>query len=134
MDGISPDSAFAPAAVQANDGRGGGRVSFMHTIGVLLLAAATAGDGFGYSKPGVGFKKLLRPHVVAHGPAPPGGPITTGAGMGGCAFGHPGCAGGPTCPGGGAGGPGGPGGGLGGRRANTRSQIYFLDPDGMKIG
>ena len=24
----------------------------MHTIGVLLLAAATAGDGFGYDRPG----------------------------------------------------------------------------------
>ena len=109
----------------------------MHTIGVLLLAAATAGDGFGYDKPGVGLKKLLRPHVVANGPPPPGGPIAPGAGMGGCSFGHPGCAGGPTCPGGGAGGPGGGAGGSGmsGRRfPNVRSQIYFLDPDGMKIG
>src|SRR4051812_15240359 len=113
----------------------------MNTIGVLLLAAATAGDGFGYSKPGVGLKKLLRPHVVAHGPAPPGGPIAPGpglgagagmgAGVGGCGFGHPGCAGGSVCPGGG--GPG--GGGPGGRRfGNVRSQIYFLDPDGMRIG
>ena len=83
----------------------------MHTIGVLLLAAATAGDGFGYGSPGVGLKKLLRPHVVAHGPPPPGGPITPGAGGGGG------------------------GGGPGGRRfANTKSQIYFLDPDGMRIG
>ena len=34
------------------------------------------------------------------------------------------------------GGPGGPaGGGTGGRRfVNTRSQVYFLDPDGMNIG
>ena len=46
----------------------------MHTIGVLLLAAATAGDGFGYGSPGVGLKKLFRPHVVASGP-PSGGPI-----------------------------------------------------------
>jgi hypothetical protein len=111
----------------------------MYTIGVLLLAAATAGDGFGYDKPGVGFKKLLRPGVVARGPAPPGGPISPGAGVGGCSFGHPGCAGGSSCPGGGAGGPGGgaggPGGAQGGRRfPNVRSQIYFLDPDGMKIG
>src|SRR4051794_12813537 len=110
----------------------------MHTIGVLLLAAATAGDGFGYSKPGVGFKKLLRPHVVAHGPAPPGGLIAPGAGMGGCSFGHQGCAGGSACPGaGGAGGGGGGGGagGAGGRRfPNIKSQIYFLDPDGMNIG
>ncbi len=52
----------------------------MQTIGVLLLAAATAGDGFGYSKPGVGLKKLLRPHVVVNGPAPPGGPIVPGVG------------------------------------------------------
>ena len=78
----------------------------MNTIGVLLLAAATAGDGFGYDKPYVGFKKLLRPHVVVNGPPPPGGPITAGAA--GCTFGHPGCAGGASCPG--AGGPGGMGG------------------------
>ena len=52
-----------------------------------------------------------------------------------CGFGHAGCAGGPTCPGGG-GGMGGPGGGAasGRRFPNVRSQIYFLDPDGMKIG
>ena len=43
----------------------------MHTIGVLLLAAATAGDGFGYGSPGVGLKKLFRPHVVASGPPLP---------------------------------------------------------------
>jgi hypothetical protein len=96
----------------------------MHTIGVLLLAAATAGDGFGYDKPGVGFKKLLRPHVVMSGPAPPGGPIAPG-------LGGPGGPGGP----GGHGGPGVPGGIPGGRRfPNVKSQIYFLDPDGMKIG
>jgi hypothetical protein len=108
----------------------------MHTIGVLLLAATTTGDGFGYNKPFVGFKKLLRHHVVVDGPAPPGGPMAPmgGGGMG-CAFGHPGCAGGPTCPGGGgAGGPGGPGGAGGRRFPNVRSQIYFLDPDGMKVG
>jgi len=81
----------------------------MHTIGVLLLAAATAGDGFGYSKPGVGLKKLFRPHVVQHGPPPPGGPMMAG--------------------------PTGPAGPEAGRRfPNTRSQIYFLDPDGMRIG
>ncbi|MFO0892604.1 MAG: hypothetical protein U0790_26110 [Isosphaeraceae bacterium] len=89
----------------------------MHTIGVLLLAAATAGDGFGYSKPGVHFKKWLRPHaVVSDGAPPPGGPQYTAATMGG--------------------GPGGMGmdGGAGGRRfVNTKSQIYFLDPDGMNI-
>jgi hypothetical protein len=107
----------------------------MHTIGVLLLAAATAGDGFGYSKPGVGFKKLLRHHVVVNGPAPPGGPIAAGATSAACQFGHPGCAGGPSCPGpGGPGGPGGTGPVAGRRFPNVRSQIYFLDPDGMKIG
>ena len=99
----------------------------MNTIGVLLLAAATAGDGFGYSSPGVGFKKLLRGHVVTNGPAPPGGMI--GGGASGCLFGHSGCAGGATCPGNGN------GGGANGRRfPNTRSQIFFLDPNGMKIG
>jgi hypothetical protein len=88
----------------------------MHTIGVLLLAAATAGDGFGYDKPGVGLKKWLRPHVVvSDGAPPPGGPQYTAATMGG--------------------GPGGAGMRAGGRRfANTKSQIYFLDPDGMNIG
>ena len=54
----------------------------MNTIGVLLLAAATAGDGFGYTKPGVGLKKLLRPHVVAHG-APPAGGMISDMGPGG---------------------------------------------------
>jgi hypothetical protein len=98
----------------------------MQTIGILLLAAATAGDGWGYSKPGVGGMKLFRSHLVADGPAPPGG-MVGGAGMG-CAFGHPGCSGGAGCPG--------QGGGLasGRRFPNVRSQIYFLDPDGMKIG
>src|SRR4051812_16919313 len=110
----------------------------MSTIGLLILAAATAGDGYGYSKPGVGLKKLFRPHVVMNGPAPPGGmPGAGGAGMG-CAFGHPGCSGGPTCSGpggpGGPVGPGGPGAQPGRRFPNVRSQIYFLDPDGMKIG
>ena len=88
----------------------------MQTIGVLLLAAATAGDGFGYDKPGVGLKKWLRPHAVVseHAP-PPGGPPYTAATMGG--------------------GPGGMDMGAGGRRfVNTKSQIYFLDPDGMNIG
>src|SRR4051794_22920641 len=88
----------------------------MHTIGVLLLAAATAGDGFGYDKPGVGLKKWLRPHaVVSSHSAPPGGPQYTAANMGG--------------------GPGGADAGMGGRRfVNTKSQVYFLDPDGMNIG
>jgi hypothetical protein len=86
----------------------------MQTIGVLLLAAATAGDGFGYSKPGVGLKKWLRPHaVVSSHEAPPGGPQYTAETMGG---------------------PGGAEMGAGGRRfVNTKSQIYFLDPDGMNV-
>jgi hypothetical protein len=83
----------------------------MHTIGVLLLAAATAGDGFGYSQPNVGGKKLFRSHAVVYGPPPPGGPMAPGAA---------------NCP---------PGGNQNGRRfPNTRSQLYFLDPAGMKIG
>ncbi|SIN76122.1 hypothetical protein SAMN05444166_0694 [Singulisphaera sp. GP187] len=112
----------------------------MHTIGLLILAAATAGDGYGYSKPNVGLKKLFRPHVVMHGPPPPGGMIgQNGAAGMGCAHGHPGCDGGPSCmgpggPGGGPGGPGGPGAQAGRRFPNVRSQIYFLDPDTMKIG
>ncbi|MFO0951738.1 MAG: hypothetical protein U0835_11435 [Isosphaeraceae bacterium] len=83
----------------------------MNTIGVLLLAAATAGDSFGYDKPGVGLKKLLRPHVVTHGAPPPGGMIQ--ASMGAPDAGPP----------------------NGGRRfPNVKSQVYFLDPDGMHIG
>lgn len=90
----------------------------MHTIGVLLLAAATAGDGFGYAKPGVHMKKLLRPHVVASSHAePPGGPQFTAATMGAGAMG----------------GPDGGGAAAGRRFVNTRSQIYFLDPDGMNV-
>lgn len=86
----------------------------MQSIGVLLLAAATAGDGFDYSKPDVHFKKWLRPHaVISDGATPPGGPQYTAATMAG-----------------------GPGGGMGpGRRfVNTKSQVYFLDPDGMNVG
>src|SRR5207244_1641395 len=45
----------------------------------------------------------------------------------GCQFGHPGCGGGAGCPG--------AGGAQRGRRfPSTRSQISFLDPEGMKIG
>ena len=86
----------------------------MHTIGVLLLAAATVGDGFGYDSPGVGLKKWLRPHAVVSDGAPPGGPQYTAATMGG--------------------GPGGAGMGAGRRFVNTKSQVHFLDPDGMNIG
>ena len=96
----------------------------MNTIGVLLLAAATATDGFG--KP-FAKKHWLRPHVVADGPAPPGGPM---GGAAGCAFGHPGCQGGPSCPGGGR-----------GRQPGSRPPVsqrtqpdLLPRPRGMKIG
>ncbi len=82
----------------------------MNTFFALALAAATVGSGLGYSKPGVGGKKLLRSHVVADGPAPPGGMIQPPQG-------------------------GGPGGAQSGRRfPNTRSQVFFLDPSKMNIG
>jgi hypothetical protein len=78
---------------------------FMNTIGVLLLAAATATTGWG--KPFAN-KGWLRGHVVESGPAP-GQMIQPG--------------------------PGGPGGPQAGRRfPNTRSQINFVEPRGMKIG
>jgi hypothetical protein len=84
----------------------------MQAFGVLLLAAATAGDGFGYAEPGVRLKKWLRPHAVVSAD-PPGPPMYTAANMGGA----------------------GPMGAAPGRRfVNTRSQVYFLDPDGMQIG
>ena len=87
----------------------------MHTIGVLLLAAATAGDGFGYDSPGVGLKKWLRPHAVVSDARPPGRPAVYGRNHGR--------------------GPRRLGMGAGGRRfVNTKSQVYFLDPDGMNIG
>jgi hypothetical protein len=84
----------------------------MQAFGMLLLAAATAGDGFGYSEPGVRFKKWLRPHAVVSADAP--GPPQYAAGSMGM---------------------GGPTGAASGRRfVSTRSQIYFLDPNGMQIG
>jgi hypothetical protein len=87
----------------------------MNTIGVILLAAATATSGIG--KPHVA-KRLFRHHAVADGPAPPGGPINAAA-MAAMA------------PGGGAGGA-----GFAGNRRfpNVRSQVFFVDPAGMKIG
>jgi hypothetical protein len=86
----------------------------MNTIGVLLLAAATATGGIG--KPHVGLKRFLRPHAVQHGPVPPGGPITPAMMSGGMD--------------GGAGMP-----GAGGRRfPNVRSQVFFVEPAGMQIG
>jgi len=86
----------------------------MNTIGVLLLAAATAGDGFGYGSPGVGLKRLLRPHAVQHGAAPPGGMIDSAA-MAGAGGGAQGATSNRRFP-------------------NVRSQIFFLDPNGMHIG
>jgi hypothetical protein len=82
----------------------------MQTLAMLLVAAATTGDGL--DKPGVGGLKLFRHHAVVEGPAPPGGPMMPP----------------------GAGGPGGPGAAQPGRRfPNVRSQISFLDPKDMKI-
>jgi hypothetical protein len=83
----------------------------MQAIGMLLLAAATAGDGFGYGDAGVGLKKWKRAHVVVGGDAP-GAPMYTAANLAG-----------------------GAGMAAAGRRfATTRSQIYFLDPNGMQVG
>jgi hypothetical protein len=84
----------------------------MQAFGMLLLAAATAGDGFGYNDPGVGLKKWLRPHVATATDAP-GAPPYTAASLAG---------------------PGGAGGNNGRRFTVTKSQIYFLDPNGMQIG
>ena len=124
----------------------------MNAVGVLLLAAATAGTGFQEvgSKPHAGGKRFfLRHHAVVNGPPPPGGMIGGGMGSPGCAFGHPGCAGGASCPGvagsygGGGMDPGlmmagmGPGGGTngGGRQfPNVRSQLFFVAPVGMQVG
>lgn len=90
----------------------------MNTIAVLMLAgtAAVSGfDDFGINKPSA-YKHWLRPHVVQHG-APPAGGMIGGPGMG--------------APGGGAGMGGAP---AARQFANTRSQIYFVDPPGMRIG
>ena len=82
----------------------------MNTLAVLLLAGATAAGGI-FNKSHVSGKRALRAHVVMNGPAPPGGPINSMAGQGQGA------------------------GSLRGRRfPNTRSQVYFVEPTGMKIG
>jgi hypothetical protein len=82
---------------------------WMNTIGVVLLAAATATSGIG--KPHA-YKNWLRPHAVSHA-APTGPPMTAqmAAGMGDA-------------------------GAMGGNRRfpNVRSQVYFVDPPGMQIG
>ncbi|HWE39701.1 MAG TPA: hypothetical protein VG406_24340 [Isosphaeraceae bacterium] len=100
-----------------------------NTIGVLLLAAATASGGI-FGKAHVGGKKFLRAHAVQDGPPPPGGPLSPmGNGMGMNPADCP--------PGMGMMGGAGMMGGMGqpGRRfPNTRSQIFFVDPPGMKIG
>ncbi len=88
----------------------------MQTLALLLVAAATTGDG--YSKPYAGGLKLFRHDAVMEGAPPPGGPIGP-AGAGGAA---------------GAAGMGGGMAGQPGRRfPNVRSQIIFLDPKDMKI-
>jgi hypothetical protein len=79
---------------------------------MLLLAAATAGDGFGYNDPGVGLKKWLRPHVATATDAT-GAPPYTAASLAG---------------------PNGAASNSGRRFTVTKSQIYFLDPPGMQIG
>jgi hypothetical protein len=84
----------------------------MQAFGMLLLAAATAGDGFGYADPGVGGKKWLRGHLVSTSTAATAPPYNAAALAGG--------AGMPAA---------------NGRRFTvTKSQIYFLDPNGMQIG
>jgi hypothetical protein len=83
----------------------------MQAFGVLLLAAATAGDGFGYDDAGVGHKKWLRHHLVTSSDAT-GTPPYNAAALAGAG-----------------------GGAASGRRFMvTKSQIYFLDPSGMQIG
>src|SRR5437868_1913425 len=86
----------------------------MNTIGVLLLAAATSTGGL-FGKPHVGGKKLLRHSAVADGPAPPGGMIQPPVGPGGAA-----ADGGAN--------------GVGRRFPNVRSQVFFVQPAGMKVG
>ena len=84
----------------------------MQAFGMLLLAAATAGDGFGYGEPSVGNKHWLRSHVVTSSDANGRPPYTANS----------------------LAGPGAAGVHSGRRFMNTKSQIYFLDPDGMQIG
>jgi hypothetical protein len=84
----------------------------MQAFGMLLLAAATAGDGFGYPDPNVGGKKWLRSHLVTTSDAT-GTPPYTAASLAGV---------------------GGVGGNNGRRFTVTKSQIYFLDPSSMQIG
>jgi len=88
----------------------------MNTLGVIVLAAATATGGIG--KPHV-WKSLFKPGILRHGPPPSYGPITAppvdrhvmGAGMGAPGFGA-----------------------QQRRFATTTSQVFFVEPDGMEIG
>ena len=84
----------------------------MQAFGMLLLAAATAGDGFGYADPNVGGKKWLRHHLVSSTAATSAPPYNAASLAGG----------------------GGIGAANGRRFTVTKSQIYFLDPNGMQIG
>jgi hypothetical protein len=84
----------------------------MQAFGLLLLAAATAGDGFGYTDPNVHGKKWLRHHLVTATDATEAPPYTAAS----------------------LAGAGGMGGNNGRRFTVTKSQIYFLDPNGMQVG
>jgi hypothetical protein len=85
----------------------------MNTIGVVLLAAATATGGIG--KPHAGGFGLLRPHAVQHGAPPADGMINAATmGVGGAGAGAPGF-------------------GANRRFPNVRSQVFFVDPAGMKL-
>jgi hypothetical protein len=81
----------------------------MNTIGVLLLAAASATGQDPLGGAHVGGMRLFRPHVVRSGPPPASGMIAPGSASG--APGQPGR-----------------------RFPNVRSQVFFVDPPGMKIG
>jgi hypothetical protein len=85
----------------------------MQAFGMLLLAAATAGDGFGYADPNVGGKKWLRHGVVSTTDATTAPPYNAAALAGANGMGAA---------------------GSGRRFTVTKSQIYFLDPNGMQIG
>ncbi|MDX2035227.1 MAG: hypothetical protein SFX72_01150 [Isosphaeraceae bacterium] len=81
----------------------------MNTLGVVLLAAATATSGSGgYSKPDVHGLRAFRHHVVAEGAAPASGPVSFAGGQGMDVQ-------------------------AGRRFPNVRSQLSFLDPAGMSI-
>ncbi len=98
----------------------------MNTVGMLLLAAATATSGIGFGKPHAGGMRIHRAHAVVEGPPPASGPIQPGVPGGAGMMGAPGGAGM-------MGAPGAPG-GTNRRFPNVRSQIFFVDPPGMRIG